>query len=180
MKRFLLSIIGLLVFAISMNAETYTHTFKKNELTTTGGKVTLDGIDWNASSATYIDWNDERGIQFGKKAAACPTFSLSTSAFEDYTITSVIVYGCIASSGDAKITIEAGNSTSEPYALETTMTECKFDCKEQGDIVIRCSAGQRAYYISKIEVVYELPSYMVDIEEPVFVTPIDVIYNQKV
>ena len=179
MKRFLLSIIGLLVFAISMNAETYTHTFKKNELTTTGGKVTLDGIDWNASSATYIDWNDERGIQFGKKAAACPTFSLSTSAFEDYTITSVIVYGCIASSGDAKITIEAGNSTSEPYALNTTMTECKFDCKEQGDIVIRCSAGQRAYYISKIEVVYELPSYMVDIEEPTFKTP-EGVYENKV
>ena len=67
MKRFLLTIVGLLAFAIGMNAETYTHTFKKNELTTTGGKVTLDGIDWNASSATFIDWNDEKVYNLERK-----------------------------------------------------------------------------------------------------------------
>ena len=45
MKRFLLTIVGLLGFAIGMNAETYTHTFAQDELTTQGGNVALSGID---------------------------------------------------------------------------------------------------------------------------------------
>lgn len=180
MKRILLSIIGILAFAIGINAETYTHTFKKGDLTTAGGKVTLSNIEWTASSANSIEWKAEKGIQFGSKNAACESFSLTTSAFKDYTIKSVAVHSSIASSGDAKITIKAGNATSNQYTLNTSSTECKFECKEQGDIVISWTATQKAYYVSQIEVVYELPAEMVDVEEPVFVTPIDSIYSNKV
>lgn len=179
MKRFLLSIIGILTFAIGMNAETYTHTFKDKELDENGGKASLSGIEWTSSKAS-ITWNKEKGIQLGSKSAVCPSFSLTTSAFKDYTIKSVTVHSCIASSGDAKLTIKAGNATSGEYALTGTSTGYKFECKEQGDITISWSAKQRAYYVSKIEVEYELPSDMVDIEEPVFVTPIDVVYTNKV
>ena len=179
MKRFLLSIVGLLAFAIGMNAETYTHTFAQDELTTQGGNVALSGIEWTASAADNIGWNKEKGIQFGNKNAACKSFSLSTSAFKDFTITSVTVYGSIASSGDAKATIKAGNSTSEQYTLGTSTTECKFECKEHGDIVISWNATQRAYYVSKIEVQYEIPADMVDVEEPTFKTP-EGVYEKKV
>ena len=54
MKRFLLTIVGLLAFAIGMNAETYTHTFAQDELTTQGGNVALSGIEWTASAADNI------------------------------------------------------------------------------------------------------------------------------
>ena len=180
MKRFLLSIIGILVLAIGINAETYTHTFIQDELTTSGGMVKLSDIEWTASAANSIGWNKEKGIQLGSKNAACTSFSLTTSAFKDFTITSITVTSSIASSGDAKVTIKAGNATSEQYTLGTSNTNCKFECKEQGDIVISWNATQRAYYVSKIEIEYELPSDMVDVEEPVFVTPIDIIYTNKV
>lgn len=179
MKRFLLSIVGLMVFVIGMNAETYTHTFKEGELTTTGGTVTLSGMEWAASSATSIGWSKERGIQFGSKNTACPSFTLTTSAFKDYTITSVTVYSSIASSGDSKLTIKAGNSVSEQYVLTGTHKAYTFDgFKEQGNITISWNSTQRAYYVSKIEVVYELPSDMVDVEEPTFITPQGVYENE--
>ena len=180
MKRFLFSIIGILFFAIGINAETYTHTFKQGDLTTDGGKVTLSDMEWTASAANSIDWNKDKGIQLGSKNDACESFSLTTSAFKDFTITSITVTSSIASKGDAKITIKAGNATSEQYTLGTSNTNCKFECKEQGDIVISWKATQRAYYVSKIEIEYELPSDMVDVEEPVFVTPKDIIYTNKV
>ena len=179
MKRFLLSIIGLMAFAFGMNAETYTHTFKKGDLNTNGGTVTLSDIEWTASSANSIGWNKEKGIQLGSKNAVCSSFTLTTSAFKDYTITSVTVYSSIASSGDSKLTIKAGNAVSEQYALTGTHTAYTFDgFKEQGDIVISWNATQKAYYVSKIEVVYELPSGMVDVEEPAFKTPQGIYENE--
>lgn len=178
MKRFLLSIIAILAFAIGINAETYTHTFQKDELTTKGGNVTLSGIEWTASSANSIGWNNEKGIQFGSKSAVCTNFSLTTSAFKDYTIKSVTVHSCIASSGDAKVTIQAGKSTSGQYTLTTSSTECKFECKEQGDITISWKATDRAYYAKKIEIEYELPAGMVDVEEPAFKTAQGVYENE--
>ena len=91
MKRFLLSIIGILTFAIGMNAETYTHTFKDKELDENGGKASLSGIEWTSSKAS-ITWNKEKGIQLGSKSAVCPSFSLTTSAFKDYTIKKAITH----------------------------------------------------------------------------------------
>lgn len=180
MKRFLLSIIGLMAFAFGMNAETYTHTFKDGDLNTKGGTATLSDIEWTASSANSIGWNKSgRGIQFGSKSAVCSSFTLTTSAFKDYTITSVTVYSSVAASGDSKLTIKAGNAVSGQYALTGTHTAYTFDgFKEQGDIVISWNATQRAYYVSKIEVVYELPSGMVDVEEPAFITPQGVYENE--
>lgn len=179
MRRFLLSIIGLMAIAIGINAETYIHTFKQSDLDTNGGTVTLSCIEWNASSATSIGWNKDRGIQFGNKNAVCPNFTLTTSAFKDYAITSVTVYSSVASAGDSKLTIKAGNAVSEQYALTGTHSAYTFDgFKEQGDIEISWSAKQRAYYVSKIEVVYELPSDLVDVEEPVFITPQGIYENE--
>lgn len=179
MKRFLLSIVGLMAFVIGVNAETYTHTFKQGDLNTNGGTVTLSDIEWTASPANSIGWNKDKGIQLGSKSAACTSFTLTTSAFKDYTITSVTVYSSIASSGDSKLTIKAGNAVSEQYALTGTHSAYTFDgFKEQGDIVISWNASQRAYYVSKIEVVYELPSGMVDVEEPVFKTPQGIYENE--
>ena len=180
MKKFLLSIFTLLCVLATANAESYTHTFSEGELTTTGGSVTLSDAIWNATTATVTDWNGQgKGIQIGGKNDCTTSYTLSTAAFSDYTITSIKVYSCIASSGDAKLTIKAGGATSEEFALTTTNTAYTFECKEQGDITISWAATQRAYYVSKIEIEYELPASMVDVEEPTFKTP-EGVYENKV
>ena len=82
MKKFLLSLFCLIFMAVTAGAETYTHTFKSGELTTAGGTVTLSDIEWTASSATYIGWDDNsgKGIQLGSRNTPNPTYRLSTSA----------------------------------------------------------------------------------------------------
>ena len=182
MRKFLLSLIGLLAFILTANAETYTHTFVDGNLTTNGGTVTLSGFDWSfskASDGSEVTWSNGKGIQFGSRSNPCTSYSISTSAFNGYTIKSVTVYSIIASSGDAKLTIKAGNTTSEEFELTGTNTGHTLDCKEQGDIVISWAASKRAYYVSKIEVVYELPSDQVNVEEPTFKTP-EGVYENKV
>ena len=182
MKKFLLSLFTIFSILTTANAESYTHTFKDGDLTSNGGTTTLTDVDWNSSKATEgseIKWSNGKGFQFGSRQNPCTSYSLSTSAFNGFKITSVTVYSTIASSGDAKLTIKAGNTTSEEFTLTGTNTGYTLNCNEQGDIVISWKAGQRAYYVSKIEVVYELPSDMVDIEEPTFKVPAGV-YENKV
>ena len=90
------------------------------------------------------------------------------------------MHSSVAKDGDAKLTIKAGNTTSEQYSLTSTHTSYTLECKEQGDIVISWEATKKAYYVSKIEVVYELPADMIDVEEPTFTTPTECIYVDKV
>lgn len=170
MKRFLLFSVGILLAFATIKAETYTHTFKEGELTTAGGSVTLSDVEWIASSANSIGWNNSKGIQLGAKSDACESYTLTTSAFSGFTVKSVTVNTSIASSGDAKLQITAGDATSEAYTLDTNAQEYSFDCNAKGDITISWTATQRAYYVKSITVVYELPADMVDIEEPTFKT----------
>ena len=67
MKKFLLSLFTIFCVLATANAETYTHTFTKGELTTTGGTLTLSDIEWNATEAEVIEWNATKGIQIGSK-----------------------------------------------------------------------------------------------------------------
>ena len=180
MKKFLLSIFTLFCVLATANAETYTHTFKSGELTTNGGTITLSNIEWNASGATNIDWNATKGIQIGSRNNPNPSYELSTSAFASYKIKSVTVNSSIAASGDAKITITVGSQTSEAYTPGTSDAAYTFDCEDtNGDITINWTATQRAYYVKSITVEYELPTDMVDIEEPTFIVPAG-LYENKV
>ena len=179
MKRILLSIFTILSVLATANAETYTHTFKNGELTTGGGTVTLSGIDWSASAATEIGWNNTKGIQFGSKNNLNPSYTLSTSGFAGCTIRSVTVNSSIAASGDAKLTITVGGHTSDAYKLTTSNAAYTFDCDDTtGDITINWAASKRAYYVKSITVEYELPSDMVNVEAPTFKTPEGVYENE--
>ena len=180
MKKILLSLFTILCVLATANAETYTHTFKSGELTTNGGAITLSDIEWNASGATYIDWNATKGIQIGSKNSPNTSYELGTSAFAGYKIKSVTVNSSIAASGDAKITITVGSQTSAAYAPKTSDAAYTFDCEDtNGDITINWTATQRAYYVKSITVEYELPTDMVDIEEPTFIVPAG-LYENKV
>ena len=181
MKKILLSLFTIFSILTTANAESYTHTFKDGDLTSNGGTTTLTDVDWNSSKATEgseIKWSNGKGFQFGSRQNPCTSYSLSTSAFNGFKITSVTVYSTIASSGDAKLTIKAGNTTSDEFTLTGTNTGYTLNCNEQGDIVISWKAEQRAYYVSKIEVVYELPADMVEVEMPTFKTPEGVYENE--
>ena len=172
MKKFLLSLFTIFCVLATTNAETYTHTFKSGELTTDGGTVTLSDIEWNATDATAIEWNNSgKGIQIGSKNSPCPSYTLSTSGFAGCTIRSITVNSCIAASGDAKLTISVGNQTSESYKLTTSDAAYTFDCDDTtGDITINWTATQRAYYVKSITIEYSLPADMVEVVVPVFKT----------
>ena len=179
MKKILLSLITIFCVLAIANAETYTHTFKNGELTTTGGTVTLSDIEWNATDATLIEWNATKGIQFGSKATPNTAYTLSTSGFAGYKIKSVTVNSSIAASGDAKLTITVGDQTSDTFTLDTNAKDYTFDCEDtNGDITINWTATQRAYYVKSITVEYELPTDMVDVEKPTFKTPEGVYENE--
>ena len=179
MKKNLLSLLTFFCVLATANAETYTHTFKSGELTTGGGTVTLSGIDWSASAATEIGWNNTKGIQFGSKNNLNPSYTLSTSGFAGCTIRSITVNSSIAASGDAKLTITVGDHTSDAYKLTTSNAAYTFDCDDTtGDITINWAASERAYYVKSITVEYELPSDMVNVEAPTFKTPEGVYENE--
>ena len=180
MKKFLLSLFTILCVLATANAETYTHTFSKGELTTNGGTQTLSDIEWNASTATAIEWNATRGIQIGSKNNPCTSYTLSTSGFAGCTIRSITVNSSIAASGDATATITVGNQTSEAYKLSTSDAPYTFDCDDTtGDITISWTASQRAYYIKSITIDYAPDASTVVIPTPEFKTPA-VVYANKV
>ena len=180
MKRFLLSLFCLVFMAAGAGAETYTHTFAKNELTTNGGTVTLSDIEWNATEATAIEWNATKGIQIGSKNNPCTSYTLSTSGFTGCTIRSITVNSSIAASGDATVAITVGGQTSEAYSLKTTDAAYTFDCDDtSGDITIKWTASARAYYVKSITIDYTPDAGTVVIPAPVFKTPA-VIYADKV
>ena len=180
MKKILLSLFTFFCVLATANAETYTHTFKNGELTTTGGAVTLSDIEWNATDATLIEWNATKGIQFGSKATPNTAYTLSTSGFAAYKIKSVTVNSSIAASGDATMKITVGAQTSDAYELTTSNAAYTFDCDDtNGNITINWTATQRAYYVKSITVEYELPTDMVEIEKPTFKTP-EGVYENKV
>ena len=130
MKKFLLSILTIFCVIATANAETYTHIFKNGELTTTSGTVALNDVEWSASSVNEIGWSNTKGIQFGSKNNPNPSYTLSTSDFASYKITSVTVNSSIAASGDAKLTITVGSQTSEAYKLTTSNAAYTFDCDD--------------------------------------------------
>ena len=180
MKKFLLSLFTIFCVVATANAENYTHTFSKGELTTDAATVALSDIEWNATEATAIEWNTTKGIQIGSKNSPCTSYTLSTSGFTGCTIRSITVNSSIAASGDATVAITIGSQTSEAYKLTTSDAAYTFDCDDTtGEIKITWTASQRAYYIKSITIDYTPDASTVVIPTPEFKTPA-VVYADKV
>lgn len=179
MKKFLLSLFAVFCVLATANAETYKHTFKQGDLQPAGGTVTLSGMVWNSTAAGTIGWSNGRGISIGSKNDVCESYTLSSNAFAEYTIKSVKVTTQKPASGDAKLTISAGDVTSETFALTSSTATYTLDCNTSGEIRINWTATSNIYYANVIEVTYELPADMVDIEKPTFKTR-EGVYENKV
>lgn len=173
MKKSLLLFFVMFVSVFSAKADTYTYTFAQGDISEAGGTVTLGGFEWTSTAASNIGWsNAGKGIQVGSRNNPVTSFQLSSSAFSAFTIKSITVNTSIGASGDAKMTIKVGNSTSSGYSPVTTATDYTFECDgAKGDIVISWTATQRAYYIKSITVEYTMPASMVKVPAPVFKTP---------
>ena len=182
MKKFLLSIFTILCIMATANAETYTHTFKSGNLTTTGGTVTLSDIEWNASTATSIGWNATKGIQIGSnKADITPQYTLHTSGFAGCTIRSITVNYSKANGSDVKLTITVGNQSEVFDEPSTSAKDYTFDCEDTvGDITLEWTTStQKAYYIKSITIDYTPDASTVVVPAPEFLTPA-VVYADKV
>ena len=200
MKKFLLLLIGFMAFAVGLNARTYTHTFKSGELTKVecndlvlgsisyaeNGELVSSDIVWEASGAPVMKWDatNGRGFQIGSTNDVCTNYSLKTNSFaslsSEIRIKSVTVYTCVGNNdADAKMTIKVGDKSEEFTLIKDKESKHTLECDCNGKIELNWSATQRAYYVSKIEVVYILPASMVLVELPVFKTPTDSIYADK-
>jgi hypothetical protein len=108
----------------------------------------------------------------------CTSYTLSSNAFAEFTIRSVKVTTQRPASGDAKITISAGNSATT-FELGSTATAYTLECYDKGEIKINWTATSNIYYANAIEVTYELPADMVEVKLPTFKT-LPGIYADKV
>ena len=183
MKKFLLSLFTIFCVLATVNAETYTHTFTKGELTTDGGTVALSDIEWSATEASSIGWNNNKGLQIGSnKAEIIPLYTLSTSGFAGLTIRSITVITSGAAGSETTVTMTVGNQTSEAYKLNTAEKDTyTFDCEDtKGYISINWSTPiNKAFYIKSISIDYVPDASSVEMPTPVFKTPA-VVYADKV
>lgn len=179
MKKNLLLLFFMLVSVSFAFADTYKHEFASGQLSINGGTATLSDYVWTYPASSYIGWDNNKGIQIGKKAEVTPSFSLTSSAFSEYTIKSITVNSMIASSGDAKLTIAVGDKKSEAFTLTGKSTDYTFETDAKGDITISWTATQRAYYVKSITIEYSLPASMITVPTPVFTTP-EGVYVDKV
>ena len=200
MKKFLLLFIGFMAFAVGLNARTYSHAFKNEDLTTAPATVSLGSISyanngemvssnivWASSGATEMKWdaNNGRGFQIGSSKNVCKNFSLTTNTFAEINseirIKSVSVYSCVGFEDiGTKLTIKVGDKSEEFLLTMDKESKYTLECDCNGKIELNWEATQKAYYLSKIEVVYVLPASMVNVELPVFKTPTDSIYADNV
>ena len=82
MKKITFFLCALLFSMMSFAAEvTYEHLFESGQLST--GNVTLTDVSWATTMAgsTYYGWSNDKGIQIGKSAEPCSSYSLTTSDF---------------------------------------------------------------------------------------------------
>ena len=154
MKKLSLFLSALLISMMSF-ATTYTHTFKSGELKV--GTVTLSGTSWTgAGTVGYWGWDGSKGIQIGSKNNPCKSYSLTTSAFADATITEVVVNTSMASSATAKLSISVGGTSYlSNKALTTSAANYTATGAASGDLVISYTNTARAFYIKSITVTYE-------------------------
>ena len=181
MKKNLLSIFTIFCILATANAETYTYTFKENDLKKEGGIVTLNDIEWTASEASEVKWNKTKGIQIGAKNNGTKSYTLSTAGFAELKIRSVTVTCSRVSASDVKFAITVNNQTSELFSPGTSDTSCTFDCDDTtGNITLKwIGTTEQAYYIKSITIDYTPDASSVVIPTPEFKTPA-IVYADKV
>lgn len=153
MKK-LLTFLTLLTLFFGVGwAETYTHTFASGQISASGGTVTLSGVSWTASKATYISFNtNNSALQIGsKKKPQTSNWTLTSSGFSG-TITQVSITAWTGGSGTYDISV--GGTSYSSGNLATSSAVYTANCNVSGDVVITMKATSQAMYLQSITVTY--------------------------
>ena len=178
MKKLLLSLLSLFALISYVNAESYTHTFTKDDLTTAGGETTLSDYLWTSTPLEYVgSVNNTKGLQIGKAPKDgveyhVKSFTLSTAAFAEYSINSITVNTSTAASSETTLTISVATA-SETFTITNSAADYTFNCnKALGDITITWSQPEttKAIYVKSITIDYALPAGEVNVAKPYFKT----------
>ncbi len=137
---------------------TYSYTFVKGILSTSGGTVNLNNINWTYSTMTYAGFDTNttnKGFQIGSSNNPTNSFILSTSDIMG-SIKSIVVNASIASSGKATLSISIGDTSYlNTQSLTTTATDYTITPNVSGEIKISFANTAKAFYIKSITIVYE-------------------------
>lgn len=142
-------------------ADTYTYTFKENDLTTTIPKdYTFNSVKWNVSGTlAYCGWDTRisptKGFQLASKTNNQTDVTFSTTNIPG-TITSIKVNSCVGSKGKAEISVKVGG-TSWGSQTNTATASKSFDFTGAGNGEISIELKNQAakgLYIKSITVEY--------------------------
>ena len=136
--------------------KTYTWTLASGDIMTSAGSLTkgTPQISWAQTTATYVGWDGSKGVQVGSKNNPTTSFTLSTSNIGG-TINKITVNASIASSGDAKMSINVGGiNYISNKALTTSNAAYTATVDKSGEIKISFSCKSRAFYIKSIVIEY--------------------------
>ena len=151
-------------------ANPYVHTFASGEVKTTAQNAkVLDGVTWSISSATYVGFDNTKGVQIGSgnkpQNSTAWTMSTPISSFgENIQVTKVEIAIATASSGGVTYTITAGDQkATATLGATTTVTTKSLDCSANpvstGTLTISLlSTKSKAVYIKSVKVTYETVS----------------------
>ena len=151
-------------------ANPYVHNFASGEVKTTAQNAkVLDGVTWSISSATYVGFDNTKGVQIGSgnnpQNSTAWTMSTPISSFgENIQVTKVEIAIATASSGGVTYTITAGaQKATATLGATTTVTTKSLDCSANpvstGTLTISLlSTKSKAVYIKSVKVTYETAS----------------------
>lgn len=143
----------LFTWAGNLSAKKYEYTFASGNLKTSAGTVTLSGVDWTQTSATYIGWDNTKGIQIGSNNNVQREFTLSTNGISG-TITRITVNASRANYGSSQIAVSVGGTQWGQNNLQTSATNYSYTGSGSGTVAIKYTATSRAYYIKSITIEY--------------------------
>lgn len=161
LKAFFTICLLCLVGGVNVMADTYTYTFKENDLTTTIPKdYTFNSVKWNVSGTlAYCGWDTRisptKGFQLASKANNQTDVTFSTTNIPG-TITSIKVNSCVGSKGKAEISVKVGG-TSWGSQTNTATASKSFDFTGTGNGEISIELKNQAakgLYIKSITVEY--------------------------
>lgn len=157
LKAFFTICLLCLVGGVNVMADTYTYTFKKNDLTTTTPKdYTFNSVKWNVSGNLYqATYTNNKGILITKKDNQT-NLTFSTSDIPG-TITSVTVKGCTGGKNPITISVKVGDSDwGSQNFVNTTVSPCTFNNNGVGKISVNIQNTQagKSYYLNSLEIEY--------------------------
>ena len=137
---------------------TYTHNFTSTVWNSNGNRI-ISGVEWNLTTTTgngFYSYDAAKGQQLGSSGSPFLSATLKTTEIIGL-VTSIKISSSIASSGTAKIaSVSVGGVEFTPtnQSLTTNNQQYTFQGNGSGEIIIKWTNTQRAFYVKKIEIEY--------------------------